>query len=92
MGGKRIKSHTFRGKRFTVAVYNTIQGYTENAAAPSGKREIYVNGALTPRKFLEVAVHEAMHAEDPSEAEGVVGRRAAALARWLWRLGYRRLP
>jgi len=53
-------------------------------------REIYIDPTLSPRKFLNRACHEAMHAEDKDVPEQVIERRADSLARWLWRLGYRR--
>jgi hypothetical protein len=54
------------------------------------QRQIYVDPELSPKNFLEVACHEAMHAEDKDVPEKVIDRRAKSLSRWLWRLGYRR--
>lgn len=53
-------------------------------------RSIYVDPTLSELQFLETAIHEAMHAEDPDITERVIERRGRSMARWLWRLGYRR--
>jgi len=53
-------------------------------------RGIYVDPELSPKSFLETAIHEAMHAEDKDITEAVINRRASSMARWLWRLWYRR--
>jgi hypothetical protein len=82
-----VKTHTFRKLRYRV-VLEKIEGYAE--VPGYSPREIYIDPTLKPMRFLEVAIHEAMHAEDPEESEATVDRRAQSMARWLWRLGYRR--
>ena len=82
-----MKTHTFRGLRYKVLL-DKLDGFAE---VPGWEqRAIYVDPELSPRKFLETAIHEAMHAEDPDATERTIDRRAKSLERWLWRLGYRR--
>jgi len=83
-----IKSHTFRGVRYKVNVEQRIQGWADVPGREP--KSIYVDPEMGPKDFLETAIHEGMHAEDPEEKEQVIHRRAAAIARWLWRLGYRK--
>ena len=85
----RIKSHSFRGIRYLIQVENKIDGWAEVPGVEP--RSIYVDPELPPRHHLETAIHEAMHAEDHEASEQVIGRRAKSLARWLWRMGYRRI-
>ena len=85
-----MKSHTFRGIRYRVAADQKIDGYAE---VPVGRepKTIYVDPTLPPLRHLEIALHEALHAEDPKKPERVVERQGKSLARWLWRMGYRRV-
>ena len=90
--GKAIKmrSHRFRKIKYRISTDCVVDGYAE-VPGPRKPREIYVNTGLAPKIFLEKAIHEAMHAEDPTiKSEQVIDRRAKSMARWLWRLGYRR--
>ena len=82
-----IKSHTFRGIRYIVELHH-IYGYAEIPGHEP--KYLYIDPEQSPNQFLETAVHEAMHCEDKDVPEQVIDRRAKSMARWLWRLGYRR--
>lgn len=87
---KKMRTHTFRGYRYHVETDKVITGFAEiPRAAPA--RVLYVAKNLPPLEHLEVAVHEAMHAEDPEAPERVIERRGKSISRFLWRLGYRRV-
>ena len=83
-----IKSHTFRGLRYLIHIDCKLDGWAEVPGVE--QRGIYVDPELSPKLFLETAIHEALHAEDKDITEAVINRRAKSLSRWLWRLGYRR--
>ncbi len=86
----KMRSHRFRRIKYRISTDSVVDGYAE-VPGPRKPREIYVNADLPPKIFLEKAVHEAMHAEDPAiKSERVIIRRSKSLTRWLWRLGYRR--
>ncbi len=86
----KMHSHRFRGTKYRISTDCVVDGYAE-VPGPRKPREIYINPDLSPKIFLEKAIHEAMHAEDPKiKSEQVIIRRSKSLARWLWRLGYRR--
>ena len=82
-----MKSHTFRGLRYVIDI-GTFDGFCE--VPGHAARRLHIREDQTPLQFLEAAIHEAMHAEDKDVPERVVDRRARSMARWLWRLGYRR--
>ena len=86
-----IRTHTFRGRRYRVVADEVVQGYVDRVG-----REVYVAAGLPPRRALDVAIHEAIHAEEPDLPEATVKRLGSGVARFLWRLGYRlsspRLP
>ncbi len=85
-----MKTHRFRGTRYRISTDCVVDGYAE-VPGPRKDREIYINSSLPPKIFLEKALHEAMHAEDPKiKSEAVIIRRSKSMAKWLWRLGYRR--
>jgi len=83
-----IKTHVFRGIRYLIHVEDKIDGWAEVPGYEP--RSIYVDPELSPKQFLETAIHEAMHAEDKDVSEQTIDRRAHSMHRWLWRLGYRR--
>ena len=87
---KKMRTHTFRGTRYQVETSKLITGFAEIPRAAAA-RTIYVAKNLPPLEHLETAIHEAMHAEDPDTLERVVERRGRSIARFLWRLGYRRV-
>jgi hypothetical protein len=78
-----MKTHTFRGKRHIVTVEDRLDGVT----VPG---EVMVNADLTGKAHLETCVHEAMHACWWQTPEAEVTGAARDIARFLWRLGYRR--
>ena len=83
-----MRTHTFRGVRYRILTDEVVHGLTEGTA-PSQPLMLYISANLSGRSRLEVAIHEAMHAEDMDVDEKVIDRRAASMARFLWRLGYR---
>jgi hypothetical protein len=85
-----MKWHSFRGIRYRVYLDEKVEGYAE-APGPRKPRELYVDPDLSPKEYLRVLIHEAMHCEDPDAHEQVVDRRSRALARFLWRCDYRRI-
>ena len=84
----KMRSHTFRGKRFDVTFTEDVDGLcvTQN----NRRGEVLLFTERPPKVFLESAIHEAMHAMNWSISEDVIAERARDLARFLWRLGYRR--
>ena len=84
----KMRSHTFRGERFDVTFTEDIDGLC--VAQHNRRGEVLLFTERPPKVFLETALHEALHAMNWSIPEAVIKERAAELARWLWRLGYRR--
>ncbi len=83
-----IKSHTFRGKKFDVTFVDEVDGMCVRRENRRG--EVLLWSGRPPKVFMEAAIHEALHAMNWAIPEAVIDERARELARWLWRLGYRK--
>lgn len=85
-----MKSHTFRGKRYKIMLDYVMQGFVHDGSTRDSSRYIYIAANLQPKEHLRVALHEAMHAENPEMSEQMVESQSSEMANFLWRLGYRR--
>lgn len=86
---KLVKTHTFNGIKFDIDVDNrTIEGYCDS---PHGGRPGIHTTKSGTCQGLETLIHESLHAENWAKGEMVVTRTAKEIARFLWRLGYRRI-
>ena len=84
-----IRSHRFRGKRFGVRF--------EARPGPAGAHcthntELVFRNRVDAARELEWFIHEALHACLWDLDETAIHETARDLARFLWRLSYRRLP
>jgi len=88
----KIRTHSFAGRRYRVEVEERVLGYAEvpGKKGRPERLEIYVDPDLPPKRHLEIAIHEALHALIPGASEDAVLIAGKELGRWLWRLGYRR--
>ena len=87
-GLMNIKTHRFRGQRFDILI-GELDGLCERPGP--GDPNLVI--ALEPDdslKFLETAIHEALHAVCYAKSEELVTEAARDIARFLRRLGYRR--
>ena len=82
-----MKTATFNGRRFRVWSDQQVIGFAD---IPGDDPAIYVDPTLKAKPHLETAVHEALHACFPSATEDDIEQKGRDVARWLWRLGYRR--
>ena len=86
--------HSFNGKRYRinfVAPSKLNSKCDGDCDSPDTKnKQIRVSKKLSPKRELEVLIHEAIHAELFLLDEDTVSRSAEDLAALLWRLGYRR--
>lgn len=87
--GRPVKTATFNGVKYTIEKDTVLDGYVDLPGEPE-TRVLHINGKLGPFDFLETAIHEALHASIPSEDEEMVERVGKEIARFLYRLGYRR--
>jgi len=81
-----MKSHTFCGKTYQITI-GDFDGLTDTF---SKEREMIIMADLETRTGLETAIHEALHACDWNKTEILVGQTGKDIARFLWRLGYRK--
>ena len=82
---KEIKTATFNDR-----LYHLFFGDLDGNADTDDKYWLIVERDLNKKVGLETAIHEALHAGAWSKSEKVVERTARDMARFLWRLGYRR--
>jgi hypothetical protein len=82
-----VKTHTFRGRRYYIS-REKIDGYCEIPGEPAD--EIWINPGLNPKDTLETEIHEALHALMRTRSDRLVTPMGRDLARFLWRLGYRK--
>ncbi len=54
------------------------------------KRRIVITNGLSDKKFLEVSVHEMMHAIFSEKSEKEIASAAKTIGSILWKCGYRR--
>ncbi len=80
----KIKNHTFNGTTYEI-ILDGIDGCASN---PQGI--LVINTDLDTRNGLETAIHEALHCCKWDAVEGTVDKTARDVARFLWRLNFRR--
>lgn len=86
-----LKTHTFRGTTYEIDIgdeilYGRCEG-RKNTKNP--KMGIYID--LQSKIGLETCIHEALHACCFAKTEEIVTSSAKDIARFLWRLGYRKV-
>lgn len=80
-----VKTHTFNGLKYHI-ILDSLDGNCDTDT----KFWLIVERDLNKRVGLETAIHEALHACSWSTSEEKVTKVAYDIARFLWRLGYRR--
>ena len=87
-----MKVHRFRGKRWKIVHwFPRKKGEQGDCDAPTVKgKMIRLDYRLTELQLLELAIHEALHACHWDTSEEAVGETSHDIARFLWRLGFRR--
>lgn len=90
MKRKRIRTHKFSTGVHKIE-FERIYGLHLRPDRPGEivPMSVSLDPSLKGCKFLDLALHEGLHAEG-FEDEKVVDRTATNLAKFLWRLGYRR--
>ena len=84
---KRIKTHTFNGANYDMH-FGACYGGCD---PPNKQRPNWVNsvGDTKSRKFLEISIHESLHACNWKASEELVTQTAYDIARLIWKMGYR---
>lgn len=86
----KIKTHTFRGTKYEIELNGRIDGRCEGTGETKNpKLSVYVD--LCSSKGLETCIHEALHACCFAKTEAIVEQTACDVARFLRRLGYRKM-
>ena len=82
-----MKTHTFCGRKYHVCL-DRLDGWADQQ--DDDKKWLLVNRDLGTKAGMETAIHEALHACDWKARENEVTLTARDIARFLWRLGFRR--
>jgi len=83
-----VKTHTFCSRKYHIST-DRLDGMAEQE--DDGRRWLYVMRPMQTRAGLETTIHEALHACDWRARENEVTDIARDIARFLWRLGWRRV-
>ena len=88
---KKIRSHTFKGKRYRVKFrQRPAKASLGSCDDPKSKRKtIFIDPDLKGIDLLYTLLHEAWHAVDWDLSEEAVEQAACDVSRFLWRMGYR---
>lgn len=78
--------HLFRHKRYEVV---KVKNY-EAGKCNFTDHKLALNPDINGRMALDTAIHEGIHACYPDMDEPAVESAATDIAKFLWRLGYRR--
>jgi hypothetical protein len=91
MGWRGPLFHSFRGRRYVVRFVPHFNdaGHCDHPSV-ADKEIIIKKEANDKLEELDTILHEAIHATFWDLDEAAVGEGAEAIARFLWRLGYRR--
>ena len=83
-----VKSHQFHGRPHKISI-GEIDGWCDQY-----KKQLYIHINIDEsedsKRFLETAIHESLHACNWKASEDNVTQTAYDIARFLWRLGYRK--
>lgn len=82
-----VKTHTFNGRKHNIIVQE-LDGFCDTFKL---ERTMLISCDLDTRVGLETAIHESLHACNWRATESSVTNTAYDIARFLWRLGYRKV-
>ena len=83
----KVKTHTFNGRTYKITV-DRLDGM---CSTYKNERELVILADLNTQAGLETAIHESLHACKWSAKEDDVLRTAHDIARFLTRLGYKKV-
>ena len=90
---RKVRSHAFRGKRWTIKVVPRGSDYEGKVLGPHMKRKVmWVRYGRGHRAELEQLIHESLHACFWDLEEYAVNESGHDMADFLWRLGWRLVP
>ena len=92
-----VKTHVFMGRKYTIhfdqpdGSCDNIDGSCDQYKAGPEGLEMTILVDLMTFNGLETTIHEALHACNWRKGEGDVTRAGNDIARFLWRLGWRKV-
>ncbi len=89
-----VKSHIFRGRRYRIKHVPPSKIKDEYGWCDGPERKcktIAIDNSLEELQQLDTYIHEAFHASNWDIDEAAVEQTATDIAKFLWRLGYRKV-
>ncbi len=83
---KKVRTHSFNGISYEI-ILDKLDGFADTHKL---KRTLVISRDINELVGLETAIHEALHACNWHSREELVETTAKDIARFLWRLGFRR--
>ena len=85
---KAVRTHSFNNRKYKIIISPPIDGQCTTYKL---ERELWIIEHPKTKNFLVTAIHEALHACSWSAKEELVTITAKDIARFLWRLNFRRV-
>lgn len=85
-----VRSHVFRGKRWKVRYRKMADCHGLTDAPQEPGKEIWLDPRTDGIEHLSTLLDEGIHCCQWDLDNEIVAEIATDLARWLWRMGYRR--
>ena len=79
--------HKFRSKNYEIKLMDTGD---EWGSCHAQAKQIWLDKNAPPKKLLDAAIHEGLHACLPDTTEDAVDSTGTDIAGLLWKLGYRK--
>jgi len=89
MAKRPVKTHSFNGVVYDIDITGPIDGRCESPHE-CGNPTLAIYTKEKTLSELEALIHESLHAEGWAKTEKVIERTAKEIARFLWRLNFRR--
>ena len=83
-----VKTAKFNGVVYDIEICGPTDGLCDYPRG--GKPTLRILAEPHTKTELETIIHECLHAEDWSKSEEIIDRVSAEIARFLWRLEYKR--
>jgi len=83
-----VRTHTFCGNKYEID-FDECAGFCEEPHPKMPTLYVGMNELSEPEQ-LRVLIHESLHACDWQKQEVLVHQTSKDIARFLWRLGYRK--
>jgi hypothetical protein len=86
----KVKIHMFNGRKYHIDM-EPYSGWCDTSKVADYLYMRFPDGIVKDFDSLDTVVHEALHACFPRMSEKIVTKTATSIAKFLWRLNYRKI-